>query len=253
MRLEAATWVGLAAFVLFHAVIFAVREDAEPFSTDYSRVAVLATHIFAAPAIIRAAKSGLRGQIFSATVVSFVYHFLRLYTDVKYTSWQQLDHGVATGLIVTVFLKYMAHLHSTGIIVLLTALAASFSFGNVLSSALTATVFVGLIAFPCLDVATQRVLRIVLRCVSLGGKVPTALYKSYSKNQRRKLFLAFGLQLLSTATFFIGDYVEGADLYAHALWHAFAYTSLFVLVTVLEEPSHPENVRKPRELYLLGI
>lgn len=241
-------WWGLALFVAVHACVIFTRESAPQFFEDYCDAAVLATHVFAVPAVARASKSGLRGQIVSATVVSFLYHFFRLYTSVDYAGWQRLDHAVATGLIVTVFLEYMAHVHSTGIIVLLTALAASFSFGSVLSSAVTAAVLVGLIALPYLDTITQKCLRVVLYSVSLGGEVPQALFKCYTPSQRWRLLIAFVLQLLSVASFLVGDYVNGIDSYAHALWHAFAYSSLFVLVSVLAEPEHvPE--RETRRVY----
>ena len=245
-------WWGLTLFVVIHVCVIFVRESTPQFFTDYSKAAVLATHLFAVPTVARASKSGLRGQIVSATAVSFLYHFFKLYTSIEYRGWQRLDHAVATGLIVTVFLEYMAHVHSTGIIVLLTALAASFSFGSVLSSAVTAAVLVGLIAFPYLDTITQKCLRVILYVVSLGGEVPQALYKCYTQSQRWRLLIAFALQLLSVASFLIGDYVDGIDSYTHALWHAFAYSSLFVLVSVLAEPEHvPERETRTKYLQII--
>ena len=248
MLWDKVAWWGLGVFLLLHTAVVFTREYNVRFFCDYSDAAVLATHFFAVPAIARATKSGLRGQIVSATVVSFVYHFVRLYTTMDYRSWQRLDHAVATGLIVTVFLEYMAHVHSTGIIVLLTALAASFSFGNILSSAVTAAVLVGLIALPVFDQLTQKILRSTLYVVSLGGEVPKALYKCYTPSQRWRLLIAFTLQLLSVVSFFIGDNVDGFDSYAHALWHTFAYLSLFVLVSVLAEPEYVPQ-RETRKVY----
>ena len=101
----------------------------------------------------------MREQIIVATVVSVAYHSARNFTDMNYNGIQRLDHAMSTALIATVFLKYFAHIsHVLGIIVLMAASAASFDFGNVLASAVTAAILVFIIAFPYVDKAAYQIM-----------------------------------------------------------------------------------------------
>jgi hypothetical protein len=218
-------------FVLLHVALLALAD--EPLNA-YSKWAEVLTHLFAVPAIIRGKL--MREQILVATVVSVVYHSVRNFTDVEYNSIQRLDHAMSTALIATVFLKYFAHItHVLGIIVLMAASAASFDFGNVLASAVTAAILVFIIAFPYVDKAAYQLMAFLVSCLSLGGVAPKVEELAYTKQARRRLLAAFALQVLSVVFYYVGDSAERLFHWSHCLWHVFAYTCLYVLVDVISD------------------
>ena len=218
-------------FVLLHASLLALAD--EPLNA-YSKWAEVLTHLFALPAIVRG--KWMREQILVATAVSVVYHSVRNFTDVDYNGIRRLDHAMSTALIATVFLKYFAHIsHVLGIIVLMAASAASFDFGSVLASAVTAAILVFIIAFPYVDRAAYQIMAFLVSCLSLGGVAPKVEDLAYTKETRYRLLAAFGLQVLSVVFYYVGDHVERLFHWSHCLWHVFAYTCLYVLVDVISD------------------
>lgn len=223
-------------FLLLHVALLALAD--EPLNA-YSKWAEVLTHLFALPAIVRGKL--MREQILVATVVSVVYHSVRNFTDVDYNGIQRLDHAMSTALIATVFLKYFAHItHVLGIIVLMAASAASFDFGNVLASAVTAAILVFIIAFPYVDKAAYQIMAFLVSCLSLGGVAPKVEDLAYTKQVRRRLLAAFALQVLSVVFYYVGDSVERLFHWSHCLWHVFAYTCLYVLVDIISDKEGPE-------------
>lgn len=232
-------------FVVVHASMRAL-----PNPEAYEKAAELFTHAFAVPAILRARH--MREQIIVATIVSIVYHSLRNYSSLSENDiapYQRLDHAMSVALIATVFLKYFARLtHVLGIIVLLSALSASFPFGNMLSSALTALIFVIVITFPLLDQAVYRVISFAVWILSLGGVPPSAGDVKLG-DFRKQLFVALALQGLSVVFYLVGEGNADLQRWAHSLWHMFAFLALFVLVDVIAQREDKENgvapVRRP--------
>lgn len=224
-------------FVIVHATLRAL-----PDPDAYEKAAELFTHAFAVPAILRARH--MREQIIVATIVSLLYHAVRNYSslpDADIASYQRLDHAMSVALIATVFLKYFSRLtHVIGIITLLSGLSASFPFGNVLSSALTALIFVIVITFPLLDQAVYSVISYVVWVLSLGGIPPRAGDINLG-SFRKRLFLALSLQGLSVVFYLVGENNEDLQRWAHSLWHTFAFLALFVLVDVLALREDKEN------------
>lgn len=223
-------------FVLLHAALLALAD--EPLNA-YSKWAEVLTHLFALPAVIRGKL--MREQIIVATGVSVVYHSVRNFTDVDYNGIQRLDHAMSTALIATVFLKYFAHItHVLGIIVLMAGSAASFDFGNVLASAVTAAILVFIIAFPYVDKAAYQIMAFLVSCLSLGGVAPKVKELAYTKQVRRRLLVAFALQVLSVVFYYVGGSVERLFHWSHCLWHVFAYTCLYVLVDIISDEEATE-------------
>jgi len=218
-------------FVVVHCALLALADGA---LSTYSKWAEVLTHLFALPAVIRGKR--MREQILVATAVSVVYHSIRNFTDVDYNAIQRLDHAMSTALIATIFLKYFAHIsHVLGIIVLMSASAASFDGGSVLASALTAAILVFIVAFPYVDKAAYRILAFAVWCLSLGGVAPKAEDLVYKKETRYRLLAAFGLQVLSVVFYYVGDSNQRLFHWSHCLWHVFAYTCLYVLVDVIAD------------------
>lgn len=216
-------------FVAVHASLRAL-----PNPEAYEKSAEIFTHLFALPAILRARH--MREQIIVATIVSTLYHALQNYSDMPnddIVPYQRLDHAMSTALIATVFLKYFARLtHVLGVIVLFASLAASFPFGNVLSSALTAAIFVAIITVPCVDRTVYRIVGYMVYVLSLGGVVPEVKDINLAP-YRSKLATAFLLQALSVVCYYVGETNTNLKRWSHSLWHVFAFLSLFVLVDVI--------------------
>ena len=230
----------VALFVLVHACLLALSDDE---LNAYSKWAEVLTHAFALPAILRGTQ--MREQIIVATIVSVIYHSVRNFTDWNYDGVQRLDHAMSTALIATVFLKYFAHItHVLGVIVLMAGAAASFEFGNVLASAVTAAILVFIIAIPYFDVCAYHILRVVVSCLSLGGVAPKAEALEYTLRVRFRLLVAFGLQALSVVFYFVGDNVVRLRHWSHCLWHVFAYTCLYVLVDIISEKEPSQEPSK---------
>lgn len=236
-RLRFAVVRVLAIFLVVHTSLLALPDA----SLDvYAKWAEVLTHAFALPAVLRG--KPMREQILVATVVSVVYHTLRNFTDVDYSAVQRLDHAMSTALIATVFLKYFAHItHVLGIIVLMAGMAASFDFGNVLASAVTAAILVFIIAVPYFDRAAYNIMSFVVSCLSLGGVAPKAQDLEYTKGTRPKLLVAFGLQILSVVFYYLGDNVQRLFHWSHCLWHTFAYTCLYILVDIIQDHQGEDN------------
>lgn len=228
-------------FLAVHTSLLALSD--ETFDV-YAKWAEVMTHAFALPAVLRG--NPMREQIIVATVVSIVYHSLRNFSDVDYSGVQRLDHAMSTALIATVFLKYFAHItHVLGIIVLMAGSAAAFEFGNVLASALTAAILVFIIAVPYFDKAAYSIMSFVVSCLSLGGVAPKKQDLDYTKETRRKLLLAFSLQVLSVIFYYLGDNVEHLFHWSHCLWHTFAYVCLYVLVDIIEDSQSEKSAGAP--------
>jgi hypothetical protein len=218
-------------FVLLHVCLLALADDA---LNAYSKWAEVLTHAFAVPAMLRTTQ--MREQIVVATIVSVVYHCVRNFTDMDYDGIQRLDHAMSTALIATVFLKYFAHVtHVLGIIVLMAASAASFDFGNVLASAVTAAILVFIVAIPYVDKAVYHIVAVVVSCLSIGGVAPKVEDLEYTRQTRHRLLIAFSLQVLSVVFYYVGDNVERLFHWSHCLWHVFAYTCLYVLVDIISD------------------
>ena len=235
--LQGVTLVCLCVFLLGHVVALLVSlplPAQAPFD-DYNKAAEIFTHLFALPALLRARH--LREQILVATVVSIVYHSVRNYaewTAEDVLPLQRLDHGTSTALIATVFLKFICRTqHVTGTIVLVAAVAAAFvEVGNLLSSAVVGAILVLVLVTPCVSTAAFRVVNACIYIISFGAHAsdPSDLRLH---TEKPSLAIAFVLQALSVGAFFAGENVEGVERWSHALWHVFAYLSLYVLVGII--------------------
>ena len=237
--LEGVTLVFLSLFLVAHGAAWAALPAAA--FDDYNRAVEVATHLFALPAVLRARQ--LREQIVVATVVSVLYHSVDNYggwaaRDVE--PLQRLAHGTSTALIATVFLKFLCRTeHVTGTLVLIAAVAAAFvENGNLIASAVVGVVLVLVLVTPCVNTAAYRVVGACVYVLSLGAHPPDPGELGL-KAETEALAQAFVLQGLSLGAFFVGEYVDGVQRWSHALWHVFAYLSLYVLVGIIARRERP--------------
>lgn len=253
-RLRVWTFLALVVFVIGHFITLSLRGTSA--FTQYVRAAEIGTHAFALPAILRAKQVRLSfaSEIVVTTAVSILYHTIRNYTNMDYTPYQRLDHGLSTGLICVVFLKYIISLHhALGLVLALTATASSLDTGNILASGATAAVLTAVIAIPFADKAAQSLLRGVVSVLTLGATPPRANDLSYTASQRGRLFCAFLFQIASVFAYFQGgddDDGTGNEEFWHSLWHACGFTSLFLLTDVIAEKRSKrdrERVNPPRK------
>ena len=224
------TLVALGVFVVVHLSLLAAQ-DTDEFLL-YAKIAELATHLFAVPAILRSRH--MREQILITVIVSLVFHSIdSFFEDVNPVPYQRLDLAMSTALISTVFLKFLCRTeHVMGIIVLFAGVAASFEFGNMISVGITGTVLILILTFPCLDQAAYKVVNWLVFVLTFGGKAPPKSELKL-KDFRGKLSLAFFAQLLSVVFFFVGRASDGLARWSHGFWHTFAFLALFVLVDVV--------------------
>ena len=184
--------------------------------------------MFSVPAIIRARQVRLTfsSEIIVSVLASIVYHSVRNYTTVDYEPYQRLDHGLSTGLICVVFLKYVVSVHHVvGLLLLLATLASSLDVGNILSSSVTALVLTAAIALPLVDKTAQSVVRTIIQILTLGATPPQPVDLQYNMSQRVRLLAAFGFQIASVYTYFQGESDSDMERFWHSLWHAFAYSA----------------------------
>jgi hypothetical protein len=246
-------WGALGVFLVAHVsllIAFSTESlDADAFH-QYAYGAEVATHVFAVPAIVAKNIEGIREQIVVATLVSTVFHTLNNYfgDSVDVHPWNCLDRGVATALIATVFLKYLAHVHRTdGILVFVAALASSFEFGNVLASSLVSLVLVAILFLPFASEIVQSALRGIISFLSFGGSPELDFSPlNFNASQRTKLLWTLGLQILSVAAYLTGENITNLEHWAHSIWHAFAYLALYLLVLVLVEEKTKLRDELPR-------
>ena len=180
-----------------------------------------------------------------------VYHCVRNYTTVDYEPYQRLDHGLSTGLICVVFLKYIVSMHHVvGLLLLLSTLAASLPMGSILSSSVTGLVLTAAIALPLVDKTAQSVVRAIIQILTLGATPPKPVDLRYNTSQRIRLLAAFGFQIASVYAYFQGKSDSDMERFWHSLWHAFAYSALYLLTDVAADKktsSSPSTcVRKRR-------
>ena len=242
-RWRVGTWIALGVFVVTHIGLVFLDDTS---LLAYAKWAEVLTHLFAVPAIARGGHT--REQIVVATAVSVVYHSVRNFSNADYDGLRRLDHATSTALISTVFLKYFLHMHVVGVIVLFAGMAAAFPFGNVLSSAVTAAILVLIVALPVVDAAARAVLSGIVHVLSLGGSAPPVKDLDYATPLRWRLAQALALQILSVVAYFVGDSIKRIDKWSHCLWHAFAYTCLFILVDVIadhEKPTRDKSLLRP--------
>lgn len=252
-----AVWGALALFLLFHTGIwigYNFNRIQQHTFRSYALAAEVGTHVFALPAILTKNVEGIREQIVVATLVSTIFHTANNYFDnvVDVHPWNCLDRGVATALIGTIFLKYLAHVHRTnGILIFIAALASSFEFGNILASSIVSLVLVAVLILPLASTLVQDVLRGLIAFLSLGS-VPENTFSAlnYNEKQRRLLFTTLGFQVASVFAYLIGENKSDLEHWAHSIWHALAYLALYLLVLVLvEEHLKPSCPRLSREDY----
>lgn len=247
------TWVVFGAFLVIHLSLW-VAYSTETLSPsafhDYALAVEVGTHVFAVPAIVAKNIEGVREQIVVATLVSTIFHTLNNYfqDSVDVHPWNCLDRGVATALIATVFLKYLAHVHRTdGILIFVAALASSFDFGNILASSLVSAVLVGIIVLSFASDIVQDGLRGVIGFLSLGGSPEKDFSPlDFNESQRTKLYWTLGFQGLSVIAYLVGENNSDLEHWAHSIWHAFAYLALYLLVLVLVEEKTKSSTALPR-------
>jgi len=246
-------WGALGVFLVAHfslLIAYSTGTIAPGAFHEYASAAEIATHAFAIPAVAAKNIEGVREQIVVATLVSTIFHTLNNYfgDSVDVHPWNCLDRGVASALIATVFLKYLAHVHRTdGILIFLAALASSFEFGNVLASSLVSVVLVAILVLAFASEIVQGALRGVISFLSLGGS--PELYFSpldFNQSQRTKLYWTLGLQVLSVAAYLAGENISNLEHWAHSIWHALAYLALYLLVLVLVEEKTKPHKEPPR-------
>ena len=254
-RLRGWWLLGLVLFVVGHVSALALNVDV---FNDYTLAAEIATHVFSVPAIIRARQVRLTfsSEIIVSVLASIVYHSVRNYTTVDYEPYQRLDHGLSTGLICVVFLKYVVSVHHVvGLLLLLATLASSLDVGNILSSSVTALVLTAAIALPLVDKTAQSVVRTIIQILTLGATPPQPVDLQYNMSQRVRLLAAFGFQIASVYTYFQGESDSDMERFWHSLWHAFAYSALYLLTDVVADkkssssPTTCARKRKHRKEY----
>lgn len=255
-RLRGWWLLGLVLFVAGHVATLTLNADV---FNDYTLAAEIGTHVFSVPAIIRARQVRLTfsSEIIVAVLASIVYHSVRNYTTVDYEPYQRLDHGLSTGLICVVFLKYVVSVHHVlGLLLLLATLASSLDVGNILSSSVTALVLTAAIALPLVDKTAQSIVRTIIQILTLGATPPQAVDLQYNMSQRLRLLAAFGFQIASVYSYFQGESDGDMERFWHSLWHAFAYSALYLLTDVVADkksssssPTSCARKRKHRKEY----
>ena len=236
---EPFVWILLGLFAGTHVVVlitYATEAMSQEDFLRYCNVTEVATHAFAMPSLLGANIEGVREVITLATVVSIVYHYVENFTTSDTVpSWHTMDRATATGLIATVFLKFLAHLHhSDALIVLLVGVAASVhDGGNVLAAGIVALVFLLAIVNQKTQGFLQKLVTAMVNVLSLGGTTSEPEATVFSPEETRDLWVALVLNVVAVAAFVFATMNKDYDQWSHSLWHAFVYTVLWRLVVVL--------------------
>ena len=237
---EWTVWVVLGVFMVVHvSVLLSFVWDSVDSETFYAycNATEVGTHVFAVPSLLSANVQGVREVITLSLVVSVVYHTLENYGEQQdaLLTWHLLDRSTATGLIATVFLKYLAHInHGDAILILLVGLSSSMpGGGNMIAAGLVALLFM----LALLNRGTQGLLQNAfswgVSLLSLGAtpsKPDTVVFKDV---ERGRVIVAFILNVFAVAAFLIADMSDTYDQWFHSVWHALVYLVLWQLVFVL--------------------
>jgi len=248
-------WGFLGTFLAVHVVVLLVYQygsfEREQF-VFYSNLTEVGTHAFALPALLDENVAGVREVVSLATVVSTVYHVLENFTELEETSsWHVMDRATATGLIATVFLNFLSHIHHNyAVVVFLVGIASSVEGGNILAAGIVATIF--LLSLLKQNTREKNLLQSVvgtaIRVLSLGGSAPDS---ETANLDRDMLKWAIALNVVAVAAFVFAEYNEEYDQWSHSVWHAVVYTVLWQLVRVLvaARKQNEGEARKDREIY----
>jgi hypothetical protein len=216
----------------------------------YSNVTEVATHVFALPSLLDTNIAGIREVVFLATFVSTVYHFLENFTESEQTgSWHTMDRATATGLVSTVFLKFLMHMyHTDAILIFLVGIASSVTkhSGNVIAAGIVAMIFFAALFKTAAQGIFQFTLKVFIRTLSLGGSVPETAVTNIDSGQ---LVVALALNTLAVVAFVFSEYNKDYDQWAHSIWHAVVYTVLWLLIHILVGARKRGVSRKDRENY----
>lgn len=255
---DAVVWVLLGIFFTVH-VAFLLRYNTGELSQNdfvaYCNATEVATHVFALPSLVSANVEGVREVITLATVVSLIYHFMENYTtDNAVESWHRMDRATATGLIASVFLKFIVHLHhSDALIILLVGVATSVEDGgNVLAAGIVALVFLLAVLNKNTQGVLQKITTAAVQLLSLGGTTSEPEATAFTKTETNELWFALLLNAGAVSAFVFSTMNEEYDQWSHSLWHALVYTVLWRLVLVLVSmKTRTSNVtqRKARTVY----
>lgn len=239
---EIALWVPalcLVVFLIVHFTLFGLVETlgGETFLL-YSKIAEVVTHLFALFAILEKNIEGLREQIFLSTVVSVIFHAVENFQGKQVAKpWHTLDRAAATGLVVSVFVKFLVHVHHSDLLLILSVgLACAFPWGNLLAS--TIVTFILLCVLLLEKSARQPVqsfLKNLVTLLSFGGTPSNPTATVFTKEQGELLVLALVVNFCAVASYVAGEVVSGLEHWAHAMWHAFVYVTLWLVVKVLED------------------
>ena len=251
-------WGSLGVFLAVHVAVLVIYLygpiENEQF-VFYSNVTEVATHVFALPALLDANVAGVREVVSLATVVSTVYHILENFTHLEETSaWHTMDRATATGLIATVFLNFLSHIHHNyAAIIFLVGIASSAKEGgNILAAGIVATIFLLSLLQQKKKTQGENLLQYVVKTtitvLSLGGSAPEA---DALDLDTWMLLRAIGLNVAAIAAFVFAANNKEYDQWAHSLWHAIVYTVLWQLVRVLVDARRKKEgeSRKDREVY----
>ena len=248
-------WAALIVFLIVHFAVLifynngSIEKDAFIY---YSNVTEVATHVFALPSLLDTNIAGIREVVCLATVVSTVYHYLENFTESEQTgSWHTMDRATATGLVSTVFLKFLMHMHHTdAILIFLVGIASSVTkhSGNVIAAGIVATIFFAVLFRTAAQGIFQSILKVFIRTLSLGGSVPETAVTNIDSGQ---LVVALVLNTLAVVAFVYAEYNKEYDQWAHSIWHAVVYTVLWLLIRILVSARNQKGgvARKDREVY----
>lgn len=236
---DAAAWIILGIFVVVHVVVLVIYLSEGISQNDfavYCNATEVATHVFALPSLVSVNVEGVREVITLATVVSLVYHYMENFTTSDAVeSWHRMDRATATGLIASVFLKFIVHLHhGDALIILLVGVATSVeNGGNVLAAGIVALVFL----LAVLNINTkgllQKITTAAVQVLSLGGTTSQPETTAFSEDETKQLWIALILNVFAVSAFVFSTMNEKFDQWSHSLWHALVYTVLWRLVIVL--------------------
>ena len=239
---EIALWVPalcLVVFLIAHFTLFGLAETlGEETFLLYSKIAEVVTHLFALFAILEKNVEGLREQIVLSTVISVVFHAVENFQGNEIAKpWHTLDRAAATGLIVSVFVKFLVHVHHSELLLILSVgLACAFPWGNLLASTIVTFILLCVLLLKKSErQPVQSFLKNVVTLLSFGGTPSDPTTIVFSKKQGDLLVLALVVDFLAVAAYVVGEVVSGLEHWAHTMWHAFVYVTLWLVVKVLED------------------
>lgn len=248
-------WSTLAVFLIVHVSVLLSYVNG-PLERDtfvyYSNVTEVATHVFALPSLLDTNVAGVREVVSVATVVSTVYHYIENFTESdQIDAWHSMDRSTATGLITTLFLKFLVHIHhSDAILILLVGVAGSVikNNGNVFAAGIVATLFLAALFKSDTQSTFQRALDGFIRVLSLGGTTSKSPISSIDGNQ---LAVALGLNAVAVAAFIFGELNKEYDQWSHTIWHAVVYIVVWLIIRILVKARSTKGSvpRRDREIY----